>query len=253
MSWSDAARLEVLRHHLRILPLPVRLLPDRIATEILKQSTFAGRQSLALELQRSPLTVAEQLQKRLFDIVVAAAALVVLSPLFALVALVVKINSAGPAIFRQRRNGFNGRQFVIFKFRSMRVLEDGAQIAQARPRDNRVTRLGRILRRASIDELPQLINVIRGEMSLVGPRPHALAHNDTYSMQIAEYAYRHHVKPGITGWAQINGYRGETSHIEQMRKRIEYDLWYIDNWSFGLDILILARTCVSLLREKMAY
>jgi Undecaprenyl-phosphate glucose phosphotransferase len=253
VSWSDAARLDVLRHHLRILPLPVRLLPDRIATEILKQSTFAGRQSLALELQRSPLTVAEQLQKRLFDIVVAAAALVVLSPLFALIALAVKIDSAGPAIFRQRRNGFNGRQFVIFKFRSMRVLEDGARIAQARPQDDRVTRLGRFLRRASIDELPQLLNVIRGEMSLVGPRPHALAHNDTYSNQIAEYAFRHHVKPGITGWAQINGYRGETSRIEQMRRRVEHDLWYIDNWSFGLDILILARTCVSLLRDKMAY
>jgi Undecaprenyl-phosphate glucose phosphotransferase len=253
VSWNDAARLDALRHHLRVLPLPVRLLPDRTAIEILKQSTFGGKQSLSLELQRSPLTVSEQLQKRLFDIVIATAALVVLSPLFALTALAVKLESTGPVIFRQRRNGFNGRQFVIFKFRSMRVLEDGAQIAQARPQDDRVTRLGRLLRRASVDELPQLINVIRGEMSLVGPRPHALAHNDTYSKLIAEYAFRHHVKPGMTGWAQINGYRGETSHIEQMQKRVEHDVWYIDNWSFGLDVLILARTSVSLLREKMAY
>jgi len=253
ISWSDASRLEALRDQLRVLPLPVRLLPDRTATEILNQATLAGRHSLSLELQRSPLTVPEQLQKRMFDIVIATTALLVLSPLFALTALAVKLDSAGPVIFRQRRNGFNGRQFVIFKFRSMRVLEDGAQIVQARVQDDRVTRLGRFLRRASIDELPQLINVIRGEMSLVGPRPHALVHNDTYSELIAEYAFRHHVKPGMTGWAQINGYRGETSQIEQMQKRVEHDLWYIDNWSLGLDILIVARTGLLLLREKMAY
>jgi undecaprenyl-phosphate galactose phosphotransferase/putative colanic acid biosynthesis UDP-glucose lipid carrier transferase len=238
---------------LRLLPLPVRLLPDRIVAEILKQPLVAGDTSLSVEIQRSPLTVTEQLQKRLCDVAVASVALLALAPLLIMTAVAIKLDSTGPVIFRQRRNGFNGRPFVIFKFRSMNVMEDGPDVEQATRADDRVTRIGRILRRVSIDELPQLWNVIRGEMSLVGPRPHALAHDDKYSELIGNYAFRHHMKPGITGWAQINGYRGETVEVEQMQRRVEHDLWYIDNWSVSLDFAILLRTCFEVTRGKMAY
>jgi lipopolysaccharide/colanic/teichoic acid biosynthesis glycosyltransferase len=156
-------------------------------------------------------------------------------------------------IFRQRRKGFNGREFTIFKFRTMSVLEDGRVIEQARRNDPRVTRIGRILRAASIDELPQLINVLQGSMSLVGPRPHALAHDDGYTKLIAKYAFRQHVKPGLTGWAQVNGYRGETAQLELMELRVECDLWYIKNWSFWLDMKILVLTAFEVFRRRNAY
>jgi exopolysaccharide biosynthesis polyprenyl glycosylphosphotransferase len=167
-----------------------------------------------------------------------------LSPLMLLTTLLVKIDSSGPAFFFQTRNGFNGRKFQIIKFRTMHVLEDGNSIRQATRGDPRVTRLGRWLRRANIDELPQLFNVLNGEMSLIGPRPHAVAHNSEFEKLIANYAFRNHVKPGITGWAQVNGYRGETPTADIMEKRIELDLWYINNWSLWLDITILFRTLI---------
>ena len=253
IAWADLRRLDLLRQALRVLPLPVRLLPDRTVAAILKQPIATIGGALSIEIQRSPLSVAERFQKRLFDIVLGSAALVALAPFLVLIAIAVKLNSDGPAIFRQRRKGFNGGEFLIFKFRSMNVLEDGSAVTQATKDDPRVTRIGRILRQASFDELPQLINVIRGEMSLVGPRPHAVAHDDAYSAVIAEYAFRHHVKPGITGWAQINGWRGETRQIAQMRQRVEHDLWYIDNWSIWLDVMVLLRTAVAVLRGGMAY
>jgi lipopolysaccharide/colanic/teichoic acid biosynthesis glycosyltransferase len=146
-----------------------------------------------------------------------------------MVALAVRLDSRGPILFRQNRNGFNGRPFRIYKFRSMTVMEDGAVVTQAKRDDARVTRVGRFLRRSSLDELPQLLNVLKGDMSLVGPRPHALAHDDHYSGLLAEYAFRHHVKPGITGWAQVNGFRGETPTIDLMKRRIDLDLQYIAN------------------------
>ena len=184
---------------------------------------------------------------------VASIALVVFLPLFLMTAVAIRLDSPGPVFFRQRRNGFNIKPFRIFKFRSMTVTEDGSQISQATKSDPRVTRVGGILRRSSVDELPQLLNVLKGEMSLVGPRPHALAHDDQYGKQLAEYAFRHHVKPGITGWAQVNGFRGETSHIEQMRKRVDFDLWYINHWSIWLDLRILLKTGVEVSRSKNAY
>src|SRR5262249_27106710 len=141
----------------------------------------------------------------------------------------------------------------IFKFRTMTVMENGAAIEQARPNDKRVTPLGAILRSSSIDELPQLINVLRGDMSLVGPRPHAIAHDDEYSKLIGNYPYRQHVNPGITGWAQVNGFRGETGRIELMEKRVDLDLWYVSNWSIWLDLVILARTCVKVTNDSNAY
>ena len=158
-----------------------------------------------------------------------------------------KLNSTGPIIFRQRRNGFDQRPFWIYKFRTMTVMEDGDIVIQARRNDARVTRVGRTLRRSSIDELPQLWNVIKGEMSLVGPRPHALAHDKQFSTLIHNYYFRHHVKPGITGWAQVNRLRGEIGHDDHIKRRVELDLWYIDNWSLMLDLKIMIRTFFSVL------
>jgi undecaprenyl-phosphate galactose phosphotransferase/putative colanic acid biosynthesis UDP-glucose lipid carrier transferase len=169
------------------------------------------------------------------------------------VAFLIKIDSKGPVFFTQARNGFNGRTFRIIKFRTMTVLEDAGTIQQAVRNDRRVTRIGRWLRRLSIDELPQLFNVLVGEMSIAGPRPHAVVHNSEYGRLIERYAFRHRVKPGLTGWAQVNGLRGETSTLDQMIKRVELDIWYINNWSLALDIKILLRTVFVTLLSESAY
>jgi exopolysaccharide biosynthesis polyprenyl glycosylphosphotransferase len=171
----------------------------------------------------------------------------------ALAAIAIKLDSPGPVIFRQTRRGFNGKQFVIFKFRSMTVQENGPNVVQATCDDSRVTTIGRMLRSSSIDELPQLWNVLTGDMSLIGPRPHALAHDNYFETQLSDYAFRHHVKPGITGWAQCNGARGATPTIEHIAKRVKLDLWYINNWSLWLDLLILIRTIFEVLRKRNAY
>jgi len=202
---------------------------------------------------RAPLSKLELTAKRALDLMSAGAGLVTLLPLLAIVSLAIKLDSRGPVIFRQSRRGFNGREFMIWKFRTMTVVENGALIYQAKRNDERVTRVGHLLRATSIDELPQLVNVLRGEMSLVGPRPHALAHDDEYGGAIGKYAFRHHVKPGITGWAQVNGFRGETPELDLMKKRIDLDLWYIDNWSFWLDLWIIVRTCFEIVRGRNAY
>lgn len=180
--------------------------------------------------------------KRLCDIVFASLILLLISPLMLLIALGVKLSSSGPILFKQRRYGLNGQEILIYKFRSMTVMEDGHQVQQARLNDNRVTPFGAFLRRTSLDELPQFINVLQGRMSIVGPRPHAIAHNEEYRRLISGYMLRHKVKPGITGWAQIHGYRGETDTLEKMERRVEYDLHYVSNWSFMLDLVIIAKT-----------
>jgi len=249
LDWSRADLIRSVEERLRASPLPVRLLPDRVVRSILERQSASPLDPLpTVELQRAPLTWPEQLEKRACDIVLAALALVILSPLMAMSALAVRLDSPGPVIFRQRRAGFDGATFAIYKFRTMRVMEDGPQVAQTRRNDPRVTRVGRLLRQSSIDELPQLFNVLKGDMAVVGPRPHALAHDDEYRGAIASYAFRHHVKPGITGWAQVNGQRGETKRVEDMARRVDLDLWYIDNWSFTLDLRILWRTCLELAR-----
>src|SRR6202035_5385311 len=160
------------------------------------------------------------------------------------VALAIKLSSPGPVLFKQRRYGLNGEEILIYKFRSMTVCEDGSEVPQAPQQDYRVTRLGAFLRRMSLDELPQILNVLEGKMSFVGPRPHAVAHNETYRKLINGYMIRHKVRPGITGWAQVNGLRGETSTIDKMRQRVLYDLDYLKNWSLWLDLKILARTAL---------
>jgi undecaprenyl-phosphate galactose phosphotransferase/putative colanic acid biosynthesis UDP-glucose lipid carrier transferase len=252
LPWNDRARLDEVRARLRALPIPVKLLPDASISPLLNAPRVEFGNSVAIEVQRAPLSRLELTQKRALDIAVSTLALTVLLPLFATIALLIKFDSKGPVIFRQRRNGFGGREFTIFKFRSMTVMEDGAQIAQAQKNDKRVTRIGRVLRATSLDELPQVVNVLLGHMSIVGPRPHAIAHDDAYSKLISGYAFRHHVKPGITGWAQVMGLRGETAKLELMERRIEMDLWYINNWSIWLDITIILKTFIEVMR-KQAY
>jgi len=194
------------------------------------------------ELLSPPLSDQDYLLKTLVDYMLGVIALITLLPIFAIIAVAIKIDSKGPVVFLQRRNGYNHKVIQIYKFRTMTVCEDARVVEQAKKNDTRVTRVGKFLRRTSLDELPQLFNVMKGEMSLVGPRPHAIAHNDFYRNRVKRYGNRLRVKPGITGWAQVNGYRGETAEIELMSKRIQYDLWYIKNWSVQLDIEIMLRT-----------
>jgi Undecaprenyl-phosphate glucose phosphotransferase len=253
LSWSHTAAVELLLDWLRVVPLPVRLLPDCAVSTILRRQTSTPQFSYLIEVQRSPLTALERLAKRLMDVTIAATSLVLLSPLIVLAAAAIKLESKGPVIFRQRRHGFNGQPFMIYKLRTMKVQEDGAAVVQATKKDPRVTRVGRFLRQASIDELPQLWNVLQGNMSIVGPRPHALVHDYEYGKMIANYAFRHHMKPGITGWAQVQGSRGGTPQLELMEQRIKLDLWYIDNWSVILDIHILLKTFFELVRPRNAY
>jgi len=191
--------------------------------------------------------------KRMTDVVGAGLGLLILLPFLALIALAIVIESPGPVFFRQRRSGRDGRVFRIYKFRTMKVLEDGAEIVQARRDDRRVTRLGRFLRRSSIDELPQLVNVLKGEMSLVGPRPHAVAHDQYYGTMVTNYNLRFHTKPGITGLAQVNGLRGEIRDIDHMQARVARDLEYIENWSWTMDARILVRTLACAPFHSAAY
>jgi undecaprenyl-phosphate galactose phosphotransferase/putative colanic acid biosynthesis UDP-glucose lipid carrier transferase len=195
----------------------------------------------------------ERSLKRVMDAMIAVAAILILLPLLLFVALLIRLDSRGPILFRQTRVGLNGNKFVILKFRTMNVLEDGADIRQATKNDDRVTRIGRWLRATSIDELPQLFNVLAGDMSMVGPRPHAVAHDVQYRSLIAGYAARHDVKPGITGWAQVCGFRGETPSIELMARRVEHDLWYVEHWSLWLDCKIVLQTAIALMRPQNAH
>jgi len=201
----------------------------------------------------SPFSGIDSVVKNVSDFVLASIILLFLSPLMLCIALAVKITSPGPAIFKQRRYGLNGEEIIVYKFRSMTVSEDGSQIVQAHINDPRITRIGAFLRRTSLDELPQFINVLQGRMSIVGPRPHAVAHNELYRKLIKGYMLRHKVRPGITGWAQVNGLRGETEVLEKMQARIEFDLHYLQNWSIWLDLWIIIRTVWVVLRRDNAY
>lgn len=201
----------------------------------------------------TPFTGLRSVVKRGSDIVLALLIQIMLLPIMLVIAIGVKRSSPGPIIFAQRRYGLNGEEIVVYKFRSMGVCEDGAVVDQATKNDARVTRFGGFLRRTSLDELPQFFNVLQGRMSIVGPRPHAVAHNEMYRKLIKGYMLRHKVKPGITGWAQVNGYRGETDTLDKMRSRIEYDLEYLRNWSLALDLLIIVRTVKEVLKKDNAY
>jgi putative colanic acid biosynthesis UDP-glucose lipid carrier transferase len=235
------------------LPLPLTLLPDEDSAALFTITPRQFGSSVGVEFQRAPLSLSERVVKRLVDIVLGVSGIVLLVPMFVIIAIAIKLDSPGDALFRQTRCGFNSRKFKIFKFRTMTDLEDDPTVRQAVRGDRRVTGIGAWLRRTSIDELPQLFNVVSGEMSLVGPRPHAAAHDDYYAEQISHYAFRHHMKPGITGWAQIRGYRGETPTVQSMKERVEHDIWYIDNWSVTLDVQIILSTALEVVRGRNAY
>ncbi len=253
LPWDDARRIEFVRDQVKTLPVAARLLPDMRVRSLTNFASSARQRVLAIEIQRAPLSGLERFIKRAMDIALASVASLFFLPVVALTAIAIKLDSRGPVIFRQDRRGFNGKQFIMFKFRTMTVQENGPVVAQAARNDPRVTPIGRLLRSASIDELPQLLNVLKGDMSLIGPRPHALAHDSYFENVVGDYAFRHHVKPGITGWAQCNGARGATPSVEHISQRVKLDLWYINNWSLWLDIQILIKTFFEVLRKRNAY
>ncbi len=251
---SAGERVHHVLEALRTVTVDIKLCPDTVGVHLpMLGIDYLGGLAL-MNIHRHALSGWNRIFKGLEDRILALAGLIVLSPLLLLVALAIKLDSAGPVFFRQRRLGFNNDEFYVLKFRTMTVTEDDPNaITQATRTDPRVTRVGAILRRTSIDELPQLLNVLRGEMSLVGPRPHAMAHNRQYAEIVDQYLGRHRVKPGITGWAQVNGLRGETDTLEKMRQRVEYDLYYIDNWSLLFDLRILLLTPFVGFVNKNAY
>ena len=201
----------------------------------------------------TPFTGTNELTKRVSDVVLASIILVLIAPVMLAIAVGVKLSSPGPIVFKQRRNGLDGSEIIVYKFRSMTAMDNGSVVLQAKPNDPRLTPFGAFIRRTSLDELPQFINVLQGHMSIVGPRPHAVAHNEEYRTLIKAYMVRHKVKPGITGWAQVNGHRGETDTIEKMRARVEFDLEYLRNWSLALDLQIIIRTIRVAFFDRQAY
>jgi putative colanic acid biosynthesis UDP-glucose lipid carrier transferase len=231
----------------------VYLIPDVSLYDLMQARVGDVDGIPVIALCESPLHGGRGAVKRMTDIVLATLLLIVAAPVMLLIAIAIKLDSPGRVIFKQDRYGLDGERIVVYKFRTMTVSENGPVIEQAKRNDARVTRVGRILRRTSLDELPQLINVLQGRMSLVGPRPHAVAHNEEYRKLIAGYMVRHKVTPGITGLAQVSGCRGETSTLDDMRRRVQYDLEYLRHWCWLLDIKIMLRTLVLIVRDKRAY
>jgi len=231
----------------------IYFVPDMFITDLIqgRSSTVCGMP--VISVCETPFTGFNGMVKRLSDIVLSLLILALISPILLVIALGVKFTSPGPVIFKQRRYGLDGEEILVYKFRSMTVCEDGGTIKQAQKNDQRITPLGAFLRKSSLDELPQFVNVLQGRMSIVGPRPHAVAHNELYRKLIKGYMVRHKVKPGITGWAQVNGYRGETETLEKMQARIDYDLDYLRNWSLGLDLHIILRTILVVFKDNAAY
>ncbi len=245
--------LKTLAEDLAVSPATVHLVPDVSASWAHELMPARLGRLTTLKILHAPLSLRDQLAKRSMDIILSTLFIIFALPLFFVIALAIKLDSRGPVFFRQRRNGFNQDEFKILKFRTMTTLEDGLQFRQATRNDGRITRVGAFLRRTNLDELPQLLNVLLGHMSLVGPRPHAIAHNGAFEQKIQRYAKRHNVKPGITGWSQINGYRGETETLEKMEKRVEHDIYYIDHWSVFFDFYILINTIFSIKSYRNAY
>ena len=247
---ANVPRMSELVNALRDTTASVYFVPDAFAFDLIQGRLVAINGMPALSVCETPLHGIEAVFKRAMDLVIASFALVILSPLLLGVAAAVRLTSRGPALFRQRRYGLDGEEIVVYKFRSMRVLEDGGVVTQAVKGDPRVTRVGAFIRRTSIDELPQLLNVLQGKMSLVGPRPHAIAHNELYRKLINGYMIRHKVRPGMTGYAQVHGFRGETETLEKMSERVRYDLEYLRKWSPWLDIKILFQTFLVVLQDQ---
>ena len=250
---ANAPRIKQLLNDLRDTTASVYFVPDVFAFDLIQARIVDVNGMPALAICDTPLHGADGASKRLTDVVLAGLGLLVLAPVFGVIALSIKLTSPGPVFFKQRRYGLEGEEILVYKFRSMKVLEDGPNVRQASKDDDRITPIGRFLRRSSLDELPQLINVLEGKMSLVGPRPHAVAHNELYRKLISGYMIRHKVRPGITGWAQVHGLRGETETIDKMEQRVHYDLDYLSHWSWWLDMRILVRTVRLVLSGENAH
>lgn len=250
-----AASEQIESLHIDLLDMNVDVIwaPDIFALNLLNHSVREVAGVPLISLNESPLTSSRvsMVIKGVMDRVLALAGLLMLSPLLIGIAILVKRSSPGPVFFKQQRHGFDGQLIEIYKFRSMKLHNDADIVQQATKEDPRVTKIGKFIRKSSIDELPQLLNVLNGTMSLVGPRPHAVSHNNYYSDKINAYLARHRIKPGITGLAQIKGYRGETETLDKMQKRVEFDLAYINNWSLLLDIKILIKTPMSLISKEI--
>jgi putative colanic acid biosynthesis UDP-glucose lipid carrier transferase len=239
-----------LRHH----TISIRFVLDIFGLDLLSHSISDLAGFPMLNLNASPMIGINRMVKALEDRILAFFILIFISPMLLCIAVSVKLTSKGPVLFKQLRHGWDGRIIKVYKFRTMHVHQEiKGQITQATLNDKRITRLGKFLRRTSLDELPQFFNVLQGRMSIVGPRPHAIEHNEFYKDSIKAYMQRHKVKPGITGWAQVNGWRGETDHLGKMEKRVEYDLFYIENWSLGLDLKIIFLTIFQGFFHKNAY
>jgi putative colanic acid biosynthesis UDP-glucose lipid carrier transferase len=250
----NVPRMSELVNALRDTTASVYFVPDAFAFDLIQGRLVEINGMPALSVCDTPFHGLDAVLKRATDLAFASVGLLLISPLMLAIAAAVKLTSRGPIVFRQRRYGLNGEEILVYKFRSMKTIEDGPIVKQATKEDPRVTKVGRFIRRTSLDELPQLFNVIQGKMSLVGPRPHAVAHNEMYRKLISGYMIRHKVRPGITGLAQVNGLRGETDTIEKMRERVRYDLEYLRHWSPWLDVKILVGTVGLMIRgSKSAY
>ena len=250
---TSQPRLVKLLERLQDTTASLHFVPDVFGISIIQGRLRDLNGVPVVVLCETPFTGANALLKRISDIVLASIILLLISPILLALAIGVKLSSPGPIIFKQRRNGLDGGEIIVYKFRSMRAMDNGAVVKQATKGDPRITPFGAFIRRTSLDELPQFINVLQGRMSIVGPRPHAVAHNEEYRQLIKAYMVRHKVKPGITGWAQVNGFRGETDTLDKMLKRVEFDLEYLRNWSLTLDLQIVVRTARMMLFDRNAY
>jgi putative colanic acid biosynthesis UDP-glucose lipid carrier transferase len=250
---QEESKIRLLIEKLADTTVSVHIVPDVFVSELFHARWTSLGEVPLVSVFESPFYGSNSFFKRMEDLLLGSLILLLVSPLLIAIAVAVRLTSPGPALFKQRRYGLNGQVIEVWKFRSMCVQEDGGHVPQAQKNDPRVTKLGAILRKTSLDELPQFINVLQGQMSIVGPRPHAVAHNEQYRTQIHGYMLRHTVKPGITGWAQVNGWRGETDTVEKMEMRVKYDLDYINNWSIAFDIKIIWMTIFGGMRGKNAY
>jgi len=250
---SNAPRMEELLDQLRDTTASIYFVPDVFAFDLVQPRCIEINGIAMLSICDTPFHGVNAITKRVIDIALASLGLVLAAPIMLAAAIGVKLSSPGPILFKQRRYGLHGEEIRVYKFRTMTVCEDGPLVVQAMRRDRRTTAFGRFLRRTSMDELPQLFNVLQGKMSFVGPRPHAVAHNEQYRRLISGYMIRHKIRPGMTGWAQVNGLRGETTTVEQMRLRVQHDLDYLRNWSLWLDLKILFKTVPLLFRQRDVY
>ena len=253
LPFSSEKRIKSLLYELRHVSISIKFIPDIFGFRLLHQQISEIAGIPVVQINGTPIQGINRVVKEIEDRILSFIILVLLSPFLFIIAIAIKIDSKGPVLFKQVRNGWDGKKIKVYKFRSMKADAEASGFVQAVKNDSRVTKIGAFLRKTSLDELPQFLNVLQGRMSIVGPRPHVISQNEEYKDQVEYYMQRHRVKPGITGWAQVNGLRGETDTLSKMSKRVEYDLYYIENWSFWFDIKIILLTILKGFINKNAY